>query len=71
MWGDSRVIMNNRDESNKLVRAEYEKDNFKIYEFNKKAKLTYVFFSGNGLFYPATEECFTKTILEQNRYEFL
>ena len=62
--------MNNRDESNKLVRAEYEKDNFKIYEFNKKAKLTYVFFSGNGLFYPATEECFTKTILEQNRYEW-
>ncbi len=48
-----------------------ESNNYKItIGDNKGCKRCFIFFSGNGLYYPETEEEFLKTIVVKDRYEW-
>lgn len=55
---------------NPVVFVEYQKDNFFVKNTNQHSKICIIFFSGNGLYFPNTEEEFNKTIIQNNRYEW-
>ena len=55
---------------NSVAFAEYQKDNFFVKNTNRHSKVCIIFFSGNGLYFPNTEEEFNKTIVQNNRYEW-
>ena len=53
-----------------LVHEVYEKDdNFIVTEGEGKEEV-WIFFSGNGLYFPNDESTFRKVVIEQNRYEW-
>lgn len=58
------------DEHNIFLSKIYKKDNYKEIIIDKEKRLCYIFFSGNGIYFPDTEETFTKTIIECDRYEW-
>lgn len=58
------------DENNELVREEYKRDNYIINEYDNDSNMVVIYFSSNGLYFPNTEECFRKKIIEENRYEW-
>lgn len=58
------------NENNDLLNEYFEKENYKEIIVNAEKNLCYIFFSGNGLYYPNTVEEFKKTIIESNRYEW-
>ncbi|MBQ0004153.1 MAG: hypothetical protein KBT21_11525 [Treponema sp.] len=53
-----------------LLSKEYEKDNYIIHNYSNNSKTCLIFFSSNGLYYPNTEEEFSKKIINENRYEW-
>lgn len=48
----------------------YKTDNYLIKFTGVKSKKAIIFFSGNGLYFPNTEEMFKETIIQKNRYEW-
>ena len=56
---------------NQIVEETYRKDNYKIINTKAKNNRIVVFCSGNGLYYPNTEEEFIKVVVEQDRYEWM
>lgn len=59
------------DKENPLLKKAYEQDNYIIKTYNNNSPYMVVYFASNGLYYPDTEECFKKTVLEGNRFEWL
>lgn len=58
------------DSENHIIKKQYEEnDNYHI-ESPGNSDKCFVFFSGNGLYYPNTISSFCKTVVEQNRYEW-
>ena len=53
-----------------LLRREYEKDNYRLIRTGSKTNKAIIFFSGNGLYFPNTEEEFTQKIIVNDRYEW-
>ena len=53
-----------------LLRREYEKDNYRLIHTGSKTNRAIIFFSGNGLYFPNTEEEFTQKIIINDRYEW-
>lgn len=62
--------MNVWSENNELLRTDYQKSNIKIIDCNKQSNVVLLFCSGNGLYYPNTEEEYCKKIRKQDRYEW-
>ena len=64
--------MNNFElnDTNELLERYYQKDNYKIEINQAKNKKCIIFFSGNGLYYPDTEESFHEIIVKKDRYEW-
>ncbi|MBQ6886201.1 MAG: hypothetical protein IJN54_01645 [Lachnospiraceae bacterium] len=60
----------NIDENNDLLSEYFAKENYKEVLVNLEKNLCYIFFSGNGLYFPNTVETFKKTIIKNNRYEW-
>ena len=58
------------DENNELVRKEYKRDNYIINEYDNDSNMVAIYFSSNGIYFPNTEECFRKRVIEENRYEW-
>lgn len=58
------------NEKNELVKEEYKKDNYIINEYDNDSNMVAIYFSSNGLYFPNTEECFRKEVIEENRYEW-
>jgi hypothetical protein len=55
----------------KGINFAYKKKNYKIINNKVFSKdRTFIFFSGNGLYYPNTNEVFKKIIINQDRYEW-
>ena len=58
-------------EDNPKILEVYSYDNYKVeYSPLCKNNRCIIFFSGNGLYYPDTIECFNETIVENDRYEW-
>lgn len=55
---------------NELLRKEYEKENYRIIHTGSSTKKAIIFFSGNGLYFPNTEEEFTQKVIINDRYEW-
>ena len=53
-----------------LVREVYEKDKNYIVKKGEGKEEVWVFFSGNGLYFPNDEETFRETVIHRNRYEW-
>lgn len=53
-----------------LALDQYKKENIKIEKTGTKTGKAIIFFSSNGVYYPNTEDCFVKKIIDENRYEF-
>lgn len=63
------IDLNIHDERN--VIAEYYKSaNYYIIDRGNKSGKYLIFFSGNGLYFPNTVECFNEKIVQRNRYEW-
>lgn len=58
------------DDNNILLKKEFAKENCIINEYENDSNLVAIYFSGNGLYYPDTEETFTQRIIKENRYEW-
>lgn len=58
------------DPENEIVRSAYRKANYRIWDRAGSGKECLILFSGNGLFYPNTEEAFTDIIVKKDRYEY-
>lgn len=58
------------DNSSPKLAEQYNKDNYTIRDVNPDSDLVVVYFSSNGLYYPNTEEEFTKVVIDGNRYEW-
>lgn len=58
------------NEQNIILQKAYQKDNYKEIVIDENKKFCYIFFSGNGIYFPDTEEVFTRTIIECDRYEW-
>lgn len=58
-------------EENPIILQVYKKQNYKIeYSPLCNNNRCIIFFSGNGLYYPDTIECFKETIVNKDRYEW-
>lgn len=58
------------DENNVVILNQYKNSkNYSIWE-KGNSNLCYIFCSSNGIYYPNTNEIFTKTILSEDRYEW-
>lgn len=53
-----------------MVGEVYKKDNYKVIDLNREFGDAIIFFSGNGLYYPNSEEVFRDTICSKDRYEW-
>ncbi|MBQ6886197.1 MAG: hypothetical protein IJN54_01625 [Lachnospiraceae bacterium] len=58
------------NENNDLLSEYFAKENYKEVIVNPEKNLCYIFFSGNGLYFPNTVEEFEKTIIKNNRFEW-
>lgn len=58
------------DDNNTILKKEFAKENYIINEYENDSNLVAIYFSGNGLYYPNTEEAFTQRIIKENRYEW-
>lgn len=58
------------DEKNDIVKRAYREDNYLIWDRPNEENKCLILFSGNGIFFPNTEEVFREIILEKNRYEY-
>lgn len=58
------------NDSNELLKYAYENDNYVEKLINPNSDLCYIFFSGNGLYYPDEEEVFENVVLKADRYEW-
>lgn len=58
------------DDNNAILKKEYAKENYIINEYENNSNLVVIYFSGNGLYYPNTEEAFIQRIIKENRYEW-
>lgn len=55
---------------NVLVESIYTGDNYKVLDANQASDSVIIFFSGNGLYFPNTQDVFKETICDKNRYEW-
>ena len=53
-----------------LVFAEYNKDNYRVIDTGHKTGRAIIFFSGNGLYFPNTEQEFTQKVITMDKYEW-
>lgn len=53
-----------------IIENIYKMDNYCIKDTKARTGRALIFFSGNGLYYPNSEETFVKTICDKNRYEW-
>ena len=58
------------DDNNVLLKKEFAKENYVINEYENESNLVAIYFSGNGLYYPDTQESFIQRIIKENRYEW-
>lgn len=59
------------DDTNDVLKNYYEENlNYKVIVNDERNKRCIIFFSGNGLYYPNTEETFRATVIEKDRYEW-
>lgn len=58
------------DEQNEYLKEQYSKENFRVEELNVSNNTCYIFFSGNGLYFPNEYEVFEEEILRKDRYEW-
>lgn len=58
------------DASNKVLKKQYEEDNFVVEAGGGKNGNCIIFFSGNGLYSPTEKESFEQTIFQKDRYEW-
>ncbi len=56
---------------NEIVKMVYNQDNYKVIYTGSKSHKAIVFFSGNGIYYPNTEDEFRKQIIQNDRYEWV
>lgn len=68
MTGQKEMFYINDD--NAVLRECYLQENYKEVIVNEEENLCYIFFSGNGLYFPNTEEEFKRVIIEKDRYEW-
>lgn len=57
-------------DKNPYLIDQYKKNNYREEIINPNAKLCYIFFSGNAIYYPNDVQTFTDTILKRDRYEY-
>lgn len=55
---------------NVFVEKAYSGDNYRIVSTKANNKKAIIFFSGNGLYFPNTEEVFCDVVVKNDRYEF-
>ena len=67
MTSDNSFELN---QDNRLLAVSYRNDNYKVIQGLSDNGKCIVFFSGNGLYFPNTEESFRKTIMYRDRYEW-
>ncbi len=53
-----------------LVHQVYKEDNYYCKKHNNKSQKCIIFFSGNGLYYPNTEQVFELAIIKRNKFEW-
>ena len=58
------------DHTNLLLKAAYSDQNYKVMQGLSDNGLCVIFFSGNGLYYPNTDDSFRTTIFKKDRYEW-
>lgn len=58
------------DSQNEIVREIYKRENYQIWDRDGDGRECLILFSGNGLFYPNTEETFSDIIIKKDRYEY-
>lgn len=59
------------DDLNTQLKKTYNMNNYEVIYKSKKKGKCYIFFSGNGLYYPNEREVFEKVVLRDNRYEWM
>ena len=57
-------------DNSSIVKYAYAMNNYKLIYTGSKTGRAIVFFSGNGLYYPNTEENFNRIIIKNDRYEW-
>lgn len=55
---------------NPYLAKAYEGENYKEIVVNEEIKTCYLFFSGNGIYYPNSKETFDNVIFQNDRYEW-
>lgn len=55
---------------NEIVELAYKKDNYRVIDLGRQSGNAIIFFSGNGLYFPNSEEVFQDTICDKDRYEW-
>lgn len=58
------------DDSNELLKYVYLNDNYREIIINPQSDLCYIFFSGNGLYFPDVKEVFEEMIIKLNHFEW-
>ena len=58
------------DLENEIVKKAYQGENYQVWNRPVEGKKCLILFSGNGLFYPNTENSFKECIFEKDRYEY-
>lgn len=58
------------DTTNEIMRRAYRKSNYRVWDRDVPGKKCLMLFSGNGLYFPDTQETFEKVILTEDRYEY-
>lgn len=61
------IFLNN---NTPLLSASYRNANYRVIQGLADNNKCVIFFSGNALYYPNTEDCFRKTVLYKDRYEW-
>lgn len=61
------------DEDNPIIQKQYKKQNYIIKEYDNDSDLMIVYFAGNGIYYPDTEEAFKNAFCVDGdgRFEYL
>lgn len=58
------------NDNNELLYEYYSKPNYKTVQYEANHKLCYIFFSGNGIYYPNDKGTFLRTIKAEERFEW-
>lgn len=59
-----------KNEDNPWLNEQFNEDNYLVKDFRSSKSVCWIFFSGNGLYFPDDEEHFTKRIITEDYYEW-